>query len=763
LVTMNMKKRLFAIAVLFLSAITTFAQDRPIGYWRSHLPYGTAVSVASDGVTLYVATQLSFFTYNLKDNELTPYSKIDGMSDVNMSYVGYDTMTQTAVLAYTNSNIDLFKDNSFHNIPDLKLKTVTGSKTINHIFTENGYAYLSTGIGVVVLNLTKDGGEVKETYTFTQNSQQVPVFGFAAMGNYYYAATAGGLYRANKNNPNLQITSVWQLIGAGKSLNGLAIVNDKLYASGVDSLFVLNNDTLQNIYNTYSPDVHLKHIDAGINALWISTNAAPGEVYKMNTGNQVIDSFPLGLSGQVLELQSNTWIADVYQGLEYRNGQGMTQVYPAGPSTYSSFWIYAENKDFWVTHGTFNDLYQPQGFPFGYSHFNDNKWDGKNSYNFPPFGDTVKDMIYVAKNPVDGSHWIGSLSSGLFIIKPDGSYQMLRNGSPLEAKDGDPTTIAVNSIVPDAYGNMWITQHGSPHELAVQTKDGNWYHFSTPYSRAYPHAAAGLLIDDYNQKWFYTPNQNGVIVYNDNYTIDNPSDDSYIFLSGAQGGIAGNKVMSMAKDRNGNIWVGTDDGISIFSCPDQVLQGTCIGEKRVVQYDQFAGYLFQTEQVNTIAVDGANRKWIGTNNGVWLISPEGDQIIYRFTVDNSPLPDNVIQNIAVDNVTGDVYISTQYGIMSYRSTATEASETNSNVLVFPNPVPSGYKGTIAIRGLVEDADVRITDISGQLIYRTKALGGQAVWNGSDYTGRRPQSGVYLIFVTNKDGSQTYVSKMVFMH
>jgi hypothetical protein len=193
-----------------------------------------------------------------------------------------------------------------------------------------------------------------------------------------------------------------------------------------------------------------------------------------------------------------------------------------------------------------------------------------------------------------------------------------------------------------------------------------------------------------------------------------------------------------------------------------VATGSCEIRKPIVQYDQFAGYLFQNEKVKTIAVDGANRKWIGTTNGVWLISPDGDKIIYRFTVDNSPLPSNTIQKIAVDPITGVVYVGTSEGLVSFRSTATDGGESNANVLVFPNPVPSGYSGSIAIRGLVENADVRITDISGQLVYRTTALGGQAVWNGHDYTGRTPQSGVYLIFVTNKDGSQTHVGKMVFM-
>ena len=167
--------------------------------------------------------------------------------------------------------------------------------------------------------------------------------------------------------------------------------------------------------------------------------------------------------------------------------------------------------------------------------------------------------------------------------------------------------------------------------------------------------------------------------------------------------------------------------------------------------------------VRAIAVDGANRKWIGTNNGVWLISPDANQIVSRFTVDNSPLPSNVIQKITIDQPTGEVYIGTDQGMVSYRGTATEGGTENVNVTVFPNPVPSGYTGTIAIKGLVENADVRITDISGQLVYRTKALGGQAIWNGIDYKGHRPQSGIYLVFITNKDGSQTHVGKIAFMH
>ena len=178
------------------------------------------------------------------------------------------------------------------------------------------------------------------------------------------------------------------------------------------------------------------------------------------------------------------------------------------------------------------------------------------------------------------------------------------------------------------------------------------------------------------------------------------------------------------------------------------------------QQDRFAGYLFQDEEVHTIAVDGANRKWVGTKNGVWLISAEGDKIIYRFTVDNSPLLSNDVKRIAIDPQNGEVFIATANGICSFRSTATEGGETNSNVLVFPNPVPPNYNGTIAIKGLVDNALVKITELNGRLVYQTRALGGQAIWDGKNYKGEKIDSGVYLVIVRNNTGLEKIVTKIV---
>ena len=166
------------------------------------------------------------------------------------------------------------------------------------------------------------------------------------------------------------------------------------------------------------------------------------------------------------------------------------------------------------------------------------------------------------------------------------------------------------------------------------------------------------------------------------------------------------------------------------------------------------------QQVQSIAVDGANRKWIGTQNGVWLISPDGKNIIHHFTETNSPLLSNDVKKIGIDPQTGEVYFATFNGLCSYRSTATASIQQLENVLVFPNPVPPQYSGQIAIRGLTENAIVKITELNGRLVYQTRSLGGQAVWNGLDYNGRKIASGIYLVLVKDDKGKENIATKII---
>jgi hypothetical protein len=756
------------IALLLFSAQNLLAQDEPVGYWRSHLPYNTAVSVASDGITMYVISEQSFYTYNLATGELTPYSKVEGMSDVAMTALAYDDVTGTTILAYKNSNIDLFKDGNFFNLPDLKLKNTSSTKKINNIYTEGGLAYLSSDVGIIVINLDKK--EVKETYSFTKNSINIPVKAVTSQGSFFYAITDKGMYRANKNSPNLQAFTAWVPIDTSRYFNSVLRYNDNIYVSSVDTVFAVNNMSFTPVY--ISLDSAIINLDSGTNGFWVcegNPKIYRGRILKFNTAGQATDSVTTeGFATKVVEHTGGViWIADKYNGLVRREGStpagGYTRA-PLGPNSFSSFDIYAHNKEVLVAHGGFDQFYIMQNSGAGFAHFKDEYWLKYELYKFPPFGGDTYDFIKIIKGP-DGNIYAGSTQSGLFILKPDGSYESIRENSFLDSGYQSGGHVRVHGLAFDKEGNLWINVFMGQHELAVRTKEGVWYEYYVPFARRpFPNGSANIIVDENNLKWYSAPGGGGLIVYDDNGTIDNPADDKYrqLLTGEGTGNLPDNEVYCIAEDKNGAIWFGTGNGVGIINCPSDVIAGGCEAELRIVQYDKFPGYLFQNEVVRALAVDGANRKWIGTNNGVWLISADGNSIISRFTEENSPLPSNLIQKITIDAVTGDVYIGTEQGLVSYRGTAIDGGSENSNVTVFPNPVSSGYNGPIAIKGLVENADVRITDISGQLVHRTRALGGQAIWNGMDYSGRRPQSGVYLVFITNRDGSQTHVGKLVFM-
>lgn len=737
------------------------SQDQPIGQWRSHFPYRNATAAATDGNKIFVAGSVSFFTYDILKNETNTYSKVNGMSDVEMSNIAHDPLSQTTILAYTNSNIDLFKNETFYNIPDLKLRSVSGDKNIYHIHIEKTLAYLSTGVGILVLNLDKQ--EVKETYVFTKNKTNYAVKAMVGDSLHFYAATDNGLYKTAKNNPNIQASSSWKILDSTRKYAHITFLKNKIFAVANDTVFQINNDTPAYVFA--QAGTIIKRLDALDSNLSISAmnTIRGGKIFIFDKDFTIIDSTTGGIPLQCIQtLDNRIWIADNDRGLYTKN----QTIIPNGPYTVGAYDILADNGKMAIAHGAYDDRWNIKNDPTGFSTFENNEWKTYNRFTNPKFG-TIEDAVRMATDPSDGTLYIASQINGLFYLKTDGTAGNYRE-DVFDKHLIDPSTYRLSGVAFDQYNNLWVSQTNAPNELVVRAAEtGIWSKFALFSTRPRPYwenGAAGLVIDDYNQKWVFSPAGGGVIVFDDKNTIENTSDDRAMkLLAGVgSGNLPDNNVQCIVNDKKGTIWIGTNNGIGIINCPDRVIDRTCEAEIRVVQYDNFAGELFAGEQVNAIAVDGANRKWVGTGNGVWLISEDANKLIYRFTKDNSPLPSNVVRSIKVDGTTGDVYFGTDKGLVSFKSTATNGGKSNNNVVIFPNPVTNNYTGTIAIKGLVNNADVRITDISGQLIYRTKALGGQAIWNGKDYTGRRPQSGVYLVFASNNSGEESFAGKMVFI-
>ena len=777
---MTFSKRIYTLfAVFTFCTFIANAQDKPIGYWESLLPYNSAIGVATDGGgQVFSICNQAFFAYSPATGDLVTFGKETGMSDIGMQCSAYDASTKTLVLVYSNGNIDLFKDHTFYNIADLKVKSIAGNKTVYQVYTDNGIAYLSTSLGILVIDLTSHN--ITENYQFIVDNQTLSVSSFTRVSNYFYAATQNGLYRADKGNPELQNFAVWQRVDSVDSFISIASINNTLFLSTQKSVFTLVNDTVKTLYTcAIMPDTGvghhdtlIQHIDAGNGKLLISEFRPfdfNGDIKIMDTNFIIVDTIAgIGNPVQAVQLSDNTvWIADAYYGLEKRTGINKVEKHnPPGPSDPNSFDLYINNKDLWVAHGGYDDLYLDANVRNGVSNLNNGKWTNYLRYVYAPF-DTLADFVSVLKDETNGTLYFGSYENGLFILNKDGSYQLLNENSIFDPSYhyDYPAYREITGLALDHEGNLWVAAAAKGAQLYVKSAgDGTWSKYKLPA----PVVGGQVIIDDNDQVWFTSDlKTQGLTVFmvdrtatSTGYAFSNPR--NYHLTTGVgTGNLPSNTVYCIAKDKNNQIWMGTDNGIGIISgCTAG--SPPCDAEIPIVQYDQFAGYLFAGNNVRTIAVDGANRKWVGTDEGVWLLSSDAGKIIYRFTQDNSPLPSNNIQKIAIDNVTGDVYIGTAQGLVSFRSTATDGGTSNQNVLAFPNPVKSGYTGTIAIKGLVDNADVRITDIDGELVYRTKALGGQAVWSGNDYTGHRPQSGVYLVFVTSGDGSQTYTGKIVFM-
>jgi ligand-binding sensor domain-containing protein len=223
-------------------------------------------------------------------------------------------------------------------------------------------------------------------------------------------------------------------------------------------------------------------------------------------------------------------------------------------------------------------------------------------------------------------------------------------------------------------------------------------------------------------------------------------------------------VISIAEDLEGNIWVGSDQGPLIYYNPEKVFDGDLNAFRIKIPRNDGTGlvdYLLKNETITSIVVDGANRKWLGTlNSGAYYLSPDGTILLRNFNEQNSPILSNTIVSMAADNKTGDVWFGTTKGIQSFRGDATTGEEKFTNVYSFPNPVREDFTGNVTITGLMRDSQIRITDISGNLVYETVSDGGQASWDLKTYNGKHVATGVYLIFCASNDGTQSVVTKML---
>ncbi|WP_439505257.1 type IX secretion system anionic LPS delivery protein PorZ [Sediminibacterium sp.] len=730
------------------------------GQWREHLSYQNTLQVIK-GDKIYAATTAALFSI---DNtlEINRYHKVNGLSDVGVQQIGWDSQTDQLIIAYKNSNIDILKGGITRNISDIQKSTISGNKTIQSIYSSGGTAFLCTGLGIILVNLSKY--EIRDTWIIGNGGNQIGVNAFSEDNLYYYAATDEGIKRIRKLGVDPANYRNWESVAAPSSgkINTISIINNQLLITKNDSLFLQVNNQWKLLFQ--EPSFRVNHTGISNNKITIClrNQAGDSKVIILNTNGTIektisapgIISFPTA----ALIDNSTIWVSDLFGGLS-SFGSSVERFIPNGPIGVSSgefaFYKGAVYQGAGAVNNAWNYLYNRDGLLV----FKEGIWSNIGAFNTPIL-DSVFDIISLSIDPIDGSIWGGSYGGGL-IKKNDNQIQIFKqNNSSLQAAIGDLGNIRVSGLALDQNNNLWISNYGAPQALKLKTKDNKWYGFTIPYNLT-ENAVAQIIADDYQQLWIQSPKGNGLIVYKHGNSIESTVDDQWkLFKQGAgNGNLPSNNILSILKDKDNNIWVGTDDGIGIINCANNPFSN-CDATLPIIQQDQFAGLLFKGEQIQCMAVDGANQKWIGTQNGVWLLSADAKKILHHFTINNSPLLSNDIKKIGIDPITGEVYFATFNGLCSYRGVATEPKENLNSILVFPNPVPPQFNGQISIRGLTENTLIKITELNGRMLFQSRSLGGQVVWNGRDYLGNKIASGVYLVFARDEKGNENMVTKIV---
>ena len=774
-----MRKNQLTFCLLLFATLLSAQSELKLGQWKSHLPYYAGRSITQSDSKIYYATQWSIFSIEKGSIDVIDVefmSKVEGLSDVGMGEIKYSDTHETLIAAYRNSNIDLIKPNRIVNLPFIKEDpNIVGDKEIYNIHLEGeDLAYLACGFGVVQLNIDR------EEFGFT-TKMNIKVNDVVIYEGVLYAATDEGIYRVpNDNSTNLQYFTNWSLLGTNEGFPGdystqaMEIYDDKLFLNVNDSLYVYENSALTYVYG--EEDFETVFLTAEGSNLLFGLGCKGGDckgkvvAFDEDYNTEFSGEFCVDRTYYAIEDETGRiWYSDRWDKI--RTGSSITASCSKplfnSPYTHEAQELLVDGNDVYVTTerppaNTSNGFYRLK--------FDDEDVDGNGFAQWQIFNGLFNSALgnfraayRVAVHPENKKVYIGSFGQGLWEMDGENFtlYNDTNNNSPLTVS-AEAGKVRVGGLAFDENNDLWMTNHTAVNPLAVLRNDGTWQNnFFLPFN-----ALQEIIIDDFGNKWCKIDGTGqGFVVFNE-FDPTTPDDDLFKTYTTSSSNLPTNRVNCLVKDLDGDIWVGTDQGVIIFECGSNVFDANCRGSKRIVEVDGFNAFLLETESIRTIAVDGGNRKWFGTTNGVFVQSPNGEELIAFYDKDNSPLFDNLINDIAINQNTGEVYIATASGIISIRGEAIEGGNKHDNsVYAFPNPVRPDYNGPIAIKGLPRDANVKITDVKGQLVYETTALGGQAIWDGLDYNGRKAASGVYLVFTTSKqliNNPNANVTKILFM-
>ncbi len=767
--------------ILLLLLLTFAAKGQvAVGQWRDHNSFVSAHSVCAGGERVYAATRMAMYYYDRATYATQPLTKQSGLTDVGIGTLGYSEAEDCLVVAYGNSALDIRQGSTVTHIADIRHSSISGDKQIYHVRFQGGKVYLATGFGIVVVDLGRK--EIEETYYLGENGTRKTIYDVAFTDSLMVAATDEGILCAPKEGSNLRIADNWQPDTLtplhGMSVRMLEVSRGRLVAAACSD----NPDSMTVFYQQDDGSwgswgkSHVESLRCH-NGYILLNHRDHIEIFD-ETYQQVTDLTSLPTYGVLawdadIDADGTLWLGHVWAGL-LRVPLGYAVGYPhhpEGPVTDDNVYSLTTTTDrLYVCPGGKQPTYEASSIEGGMAIYD----NGDKAWTSMRRGDMTArfmDVLQVAVDPKDPAHASATAwGYGVLDIQDDevqALYDETNTDGALTAyQSGDYRHLRVSGLAYDDQGNLWVTNSLVDNGLAVRYRDGEWASFdiSRLFSglRDEQLEIDKIIWDSVNgYKWFagranriYVHDGEGQMAY------VNPNNGSKLET---------HSVTCLVQDRSGDLWFGTDKGIKVIYDGYRAFGNGGNGELSPVSCsnilyseDGIYEYLMAYEGITCMAVDGANRKWVGTsNNGLYLISADGQEELAHFTTANSPLYSDKIATVAVHPETGIVYIGTAYGLQSYRATATAAgSQPAANIYAFPNPVRPGYDGPIAIKGFTRDALVHITDARGHTVYSTTAQGGQALWYGKTSNGDPVATGTYYVFASDSMGKMRSVTKIL---
>lgn len=663
------------IVIALLALITCQLSHAQLGSWKAYMAYHDIQQIQAAGDDLFVMASNNLYVYNQTDQSVTTLDRVNYLTDTNLQFIKWCPAAGRLVVCYKNSNIDLVDRRlNVFNVSDLYTKSMTVSKTVNHIYINGRYAYLSTAFGVVKLNVAD--AEISDTYRLNLDIERTAIDGSAI----YVRTSTGSVYTAPLS-ANLVDRGTWTITTTYDA-----------------SIFNETDDDYSKYYDT---------------------------VARLSPGGPKYNNF------YEMRFKYNTLytVGGIYSQLTDTRSPGTVQCLSDGEWT----------------------VYQDQ-------------LDSITGYVY-------RDMNCIDVDPNDPRHVFAGGRTGLYEFY-DGRYKAhynKENSTLSTALNND--YLMIHGITYNANGDLWILNsraidnvlHIIPKNSTMQTLGKKPILISNTNNLGYKFLRNPVMSKNQQLLWFTNdswefpalfclqPSDTTLVCYN---TFVNQDGKKY----------EPGTVTYPTEDKEGNIWFCTDKG-PFYLPKDQIGQADVrFTQVKVPRNDgtNYADYLLNGVYTLCMAIDGAGRKWFGTNgSGVYLISEDNMTQIHHFTKENSKLLSNNVNSIAINDQTGEVFFATDAGLCSYRSDVVTPAESmdKDNVYAYPNPVTPDYNGLISIVGLTLSADVKITTATGYLVAEGRSNGGMFTWDGRDRQGNRVASGVYNVITATKDGKKGTVCKI----